>query len=61
MEGLYVFAQPAFRIMDLTTKQESYVDLLALGITEEPEMIDFCGDNCYYSDAPGNLYTVAWT
>ena len=28
MEGLYVFAQPAFRVMDLAIRQEHYVDIV---------------------------------
>ena len=27
-----------------------------MGYKKEPEMIDFCGDVCYYSDVDGNLY-----
>lgn len=51
---------PAIRRVDLKKHTETYHDLPSLGIWEEPEMIDFCGDTCYYSDAGGHLYTVVF-
>jgi len=49
---------PAIRIIDLDKKEQIfYVNLLDMGITEEPEFIDFADDGtCYYSDANGLLY-----
>ena len=39
-------------------KQELYFNLVDNGLTVEPELIDFSGDTCYYSDALGNLYII---
>ena len=51
--------RPAIRIIDLEGKNEKqYIDLLKIGYKCEPEMIDFHGDTCYYSDAGGNLYSI---
>ena len=51
--------RPAIRIIDLEGKrQERYIDLLEDGYLMEPEMIDYHGDVCYYSDAEGNLYSM---
>lgn len=51
--------RPAIAIIDLNKKQqESYVDLWANGYLIEPELIDFEGGVCYYSDANGNLYNI---
>ena len=51
--------RPAIRIIDLAAKSEKlYVDLLETDYKLEPEMIDFYGDICYYSDAHGNLYSL---
>lgn len=51
--------RPAIRIINLDEKtQERYIDLLEIGYRCEPEMIDFYGDTCYYSDAGGNLYSI---
>ena len=50
---------PAFRVISITEKrQEQYIPLGDFGLTIEPELIDFCGDTCYYSDNHGNLYVV---
>ena len=51
--------RPAIRVIDLVSKSEKlYVDLLEKGYSMEPEMIDYHGDVCYYSDAEGNLYSM---
>ena len=51
--------RPAIRVIDLAKKtEELYVDLLEMGYKLEPEMIDFYGDTCLYSDVKGNLYSV---
>lgn len=49
---------PAIRIIDLSNKQETYIDLLDIGIKKEPEFIDFYNGTCLYSDNPGNLYML---
>ena len=49
---------PAFRVITLATGEERYIDITALGCNEEPEMIDFYNDICYYSDACGKLYRI---
>lgn len=51
--------RPAIRIIDLEgRKEEQYYDILQIGYKCEPEMIDFYGDTCIYSDAGGNLYSI---
>ena len=51
--------RPAIRVIDLSEKCERlYVDLMENGYKAEPEMIDFHGDSCYYSDAKGNFYKL---
>lgn len=51
--------RPAIHMISTEQKRrERYVDLMALGYLEEPEMIDFYDDDCYYSDAHGNLYKI---
>lgn len=48
------------RIIDtVEQKQIAYVNLAEMGYPEEPEMIDFCGETCYYGDGHGNLYIAA--
>jgi hypothetical protein len=50
---------PAFRVISITEKrQEQYIPLGDFGLTIEPELIDFCGETCYYADNHGNLYVV---
>lgn len=50
---------PAIRIIDPNRKEQiSFIDIVAMGYYEEPELIDFDGDTCYYSDIHGNLYTL---
>ena len=53
--------RPAIRVIDLEgKKQVDFCDLTTLGYEEEPEMIDFSDGVCYYSDAHGNFYSVAF-
>ena len=52
--------RPAFRIIDLVTKEENYYDIMALGFKNEPELIDFYNNKCHYSDAHGNLYVLTF-
>ena len=50
---------PAIRIIDLAARQEiRHIHLQELGLTHEPELIDFCGDACLYGDRPGNVFRV---
>ncbi len=52
-------APAAIRIINVATRrQEQLVNLFAMGYTVEPELIDFCGDTCYYSDVSGALYVI---
>lgn len=50
--------RPAIRVIDLSRKSETLVDIMNMGFENEPEFIDFYGDVCLYSDAYGNLYVV---
>lgn len=50
--------RPTIRIVDLKTKTEKAVDIMDMGFVNEPELIDFHGDVCLYSDGYGILYTV---
>ena len=38
-----------------------YKEFKDLGTNIEPELIDFDGENCYYSDHFGNLYKILWS
>ena len=50
---------PAMRIIDVNDKKQvQFIDLVKMGYTIEPEMIDFYKDICYYSDNHGNLYVI---
>ena len=50
---------PAIRIIDLVSKkQKEYINIIEKGYNIEPEMIDFYGEDCYYSDVDGNLYCI---
>ncbi len=50
---------PAIRVIDLEKREQiACANLVALGYSEEPEMIDFSDGVCFYSDAHGNLYSV---
>ncbi|MBQ5813786.1 MAG: hypothetical protein IIW34_06500 [Clostridia bacterium] len=50
---------PALRIIDPENRTQKIKYLFAdFGMTIEPEMIDFEGDTCYYSDNHGNLYRL---
>ena len=55
--GLGAKNAAAMRIIDTVTgQQQQYIPFYDLGLTNEPELIDFSGDICYYSDAHGNLF-----
>ena len=50
---------PAIRIIDTDSgKQVCFREFGEMGSDIEPEMIDFEGDICYYSDHNGNLYKM---
>ena len=50
---------PTIRVIDtIERKQIDSANLKMMGYEEEPEMIDFLGDTCYYSDAKGNFYEL---
>ena len=50
---------PAIRIIDTKLKKETaFKKFEDLGTNIEPEMIDFDGDICYYSDHNGNVYKL---
>ncbi len=52
-------APPAIRIIDTAKKcQINCLMLGDIGITVEPEMIDFYEGSCLYSDVHGNLYNI---
>ena len=51
---------PTMRIVDLKAKTEEVYNLTELGITEEPELIDFADGVCYFSDWHGTVYTVSF-
>lgn len=58
-EGFDVTPPPALRVIDPAAEQQLvHMDLAQLGFEAEAEWIDFRGDICYYSDAPGNVYRV---
>lgn len=53
--------RPAIRIIDLKDKkQDCYIDLTEYGYFEEPEMIDFYGGVCCYSDVYGRFYKLSF-
>lgn len=57
--GLGAKNAAAIRIIDTAAgKQILHEQLFDYGLTNEPELIDFYGDTCYYSDAHGNLYIL---
>ena len=51
---------PAFRIIDLESHKEEYINIMEFGYVEEPEFIDVYNGNLLYSDACGNLYRLEW-
>lgn len=52
---------PAIRVIDLAGRcQTEHVDLWEMGYRFEPELIDFDGEDCYYSDNKGNLFLINW-
>lgn len=50
--------RPAIRVVDTSEKNETYFDIMNLGLSEEAEFISFYGDTCVYSDGVGNIYCV---
>lgn len=59
--GLGAKNAAAMRIIDTVSGlQLQYIPFYDLGLTNEPELIDFSGDTCYYSDAQGNLFTFSF-
>jgi len=51
--------RPALRIIDPAAgKQIFHGEFSAVGLTVEPEMIDFMGETCYYGDADDSLYVI---
>lgn len=60
LEGFYTDElPPRLRVIDpVEKKQLMVVDLREFTPSIEPELIDFCGDVCYYSDEHGNLYIM---
>ena len=52
-------APPAIRVIDTEKKAQTECLILGdIGITVEPELIDFFGESCLYSDCHGNLYKL---
>jgi hypothetical protein len=50
---------PRLRIIDAEAKKQIFcADLRKYIPGIEPELIDFCGDTCYYADDEGNLYIM---
>ena len=50
---------PAFRIIDPENRcQKAFVLCADLGITVEPECIDFMGEECWYSDCHGDIFNL---
>ena len=53
--------RPAMRLISLEQRRQlEYIDLMSMGYTVEPEMIDFRDGVCYYSDAEGNLFNLVF-
>ena len=51
--------RPMLRRIDAhTEKVTDAIDLIPLGLTKEPEMVDFDGEALLYSDSKGNLYRI---
>lgn len=51
--------QPTLRVIDITDKKQVLIaDFGEMDANEEPEMIDFYNDVCYYGNAHGNIYTI---
>ena len=50
---------PVIRLIDTSAKkQKEMYCFFDLGLTIEPEFIDFKDENCYYADNHGNLYKL---
>ena len=54
-------ANPAIQIFDTKTRQQVlYLDLVALGLTVEPEFAEIYDGQFYYADHDGNFYSVTF-
>lgn len=52
---------PAIRVINVESKAEELFLLFAdFGLSVEPEFIDFYNDTCYYIDAYGSTYVIAF-
>ena len=52
---------PAIRLIDTAAKKQKGVFYFSdFGLKDEPELIDFEGDDCYYSDGHGNFYKLTF-
>ena len=52
---------PAIRLIDPVSKtQKAVYHFSDFGLTVEPEFIDFDGENCYYADNHGNIYSLCF-
>ncbi len=50
---------PAMRIIDTRLKKElALINFSDFGLNDEPEMIEFENDICYYADHNGNVYNL---
>ena len=50
---------PAMRVIDTVKKKQiCFIRFKDYGLSIEPEMIDFEGDTCYYTDHNGNVYNL---
>ena len=60
-EGFNAEDPPALRLIDPVRQcQLEKADLVQLGYPDEAEWIDYYKGCCYYSDAPGNVYRIAF-
>lgn len=54
-------ATPAMRIFDTKAKKQVlHLDLVALGLTVEPEFVEVYNGGFYYADHDGNFYSVTF-
>ena len=52
---------PAIRLIDTNAKKQKEMYYFSeFGLTDEPELIDFKYEDCYYSDGHGNLYKLTF-
>ncbi|MBR3804190.1 MAG: hypothetical protein IKJ14_02440 [Clostridia bacterium] len=50
--------RPMIRVINLLNKTEEKFDIMDMGYANEPEFIDFYGNDCLYSDYHGNLFKI---